>query len=116
MSIAAKCRLRRWQIFSQVRCAACWRQVAHGVQRGDANAVCMRAADEIREDITSVPGIGPAAAKALASDEGGEPGVKTTYQLIGKFLVLREPGMTSQEHCDAFWYWLQVRHAYSLSD
>ena len=39
-------------------------------------------ADEIREDITSVPGIGPAAALALASSDDGEPGVKTTYQCV----------------------------------
>jgi hypothetical protein len=61
-------------------------------------------AEEIQESIQSVPGVGPAAAAALAKDAAGEPGVKTTYQLIGKFLVLREPGMSSQQHCDAFWF------------
>lgn len=38
--------------------------------------------------------------------------VITTYQLIGKFLMLKGPddaGTTVQtvEHCDRFWYWLK---------
>ena len=45
-----------------------------------ASALANFLAEEIREDITSVPGIGPAAAAALAADVDGEPGVKTTYQ------------------------------------
>jgi len=63
----------------------------------------------ICEDITSVPGIGPCAAKKLARELDGEPGVETTYQLIGKFLSLRAFDMSSQEHCDAMWYWLQAK-------
>ena len=60
--------------------------------------------DEIDEGITSVPGIGPAAAKSLAA---GEDGVATTYQLFGRFLTLKSEGASSAEHCDAMWYWLQ---------
>ena len=41
-------------------------------------------------DVTEVPGIGPAAAKKLACGEGDEK-VTNTYQLIGKFLMLKGP-------------------------
>jgi len=62
-------------------------------------------------DVTEVPGIGPAAAKKLASGEGDEK-VTNTYQLIGKFLMLKGPDdddnkVESMEHCEKFWYWLQ---------
>jgi hypothetical protein len=62
-------------------------------------------------DVTEVPGIGPAAAKKLACGEGDEK-VTNTYQLIGKFLMLKGPDeddnkVESMEHCEKFWYWLQ---------
>jgi hypothetical protein len=57
---------------------------------------------DIDPDITSVPGIGPAAVRNLA-----ESNITTTYQLIGQFLLLRGDNMGTQAHCDAFWYWLQ---------
>jgi len=62
--------------------------------------------DEIDEDVTSVPGIGPAAKKLLATGSADDPAITTTYQLIGKFLMLRSEGMTSKEHCDAMFDWL----------
>lgn len=70
---------------------------------------------EMTEDLTSVPGIGSRAATALsldATNESGEvsdPGITTTFQLFGKFLHLRQAGMTTQAHGDAMWYWLQSR-------
>mmetsp|Transcript_12071 Transcript_12071/g.28759 ORF Transcript_12071/g.28759 Transcript_12071/m.28759 type:complete len:115 (+) Transcript_12071:244-588(+) len=57
---------------------------------------------EIVEDITSVPGVGPAAKTALAA-----AGVTTTYQLVGKFLQCRGEGSTTRQHCDAFYFWLK---------
>jgi len=62
-------------------------------------------------NIQDVPGIGPAAAKKLAAGEGDEK-VTNTYQLIGKFLMLKGPDseenkVGSMEHCEKFWYWLQ---------
>jgi len=66
-------------------------------------------AEDVREDITSVPGIGPAAAKALARSDAQDSAVLTTYQLFGKFLSLRAPGMTTEEHCDAFWNYLALK-------
>ena len=62
--------------------------------------------DEIDEDITSVPGIGAAAAKKL---KAGEDGVNTAYQLFGRFLTLKSAGCSAQEHCDAMWFWLQAK-------
>ncbi len=59
--------------------------------------------NDLVEDITSVPGIGKAAKTKLATSK-----VLTSYQLIGVFLSLREPGMTSDQHCDAMWYWLKA--------
>mmetsp|Transcript_6560 Transcript_6560/g.9910 ORF Transcript_6560/g.9910 Transcript_6560/m.9910 type:complete len:115 (+) Transcript_6560:103-447(+) len=52
-------------------------------------------------DITEVPGIGPKAKEALA-----KKGITTTFQLFGQFLMLKEDGVGSVEHCDRFWYWL----------
>lgn len=64
---------------------------------------------EVEEDITTVPGVGPSAAGKLADNSEGEAGVKTTYQLIGKFLSLRDPDMASQTHCDAMFNWLKLK-------
>jgi hypothetical protein len=36
----------------------------------------------------------------------GKAGVKTTHALIGQYLLLRTPGMSTQQWCDAFWQWL----------
>eukprot|EP00924_Labyrinthula_sp_SR-Ha-C_P016767 snap_masked-scaffold_6-processed-gene-14.36-mRNA-1 protein AED:0.41 eAED:0.41 QI:0/-1/0/1/-1/1/1/0/122 len=63
----------------------------------------------IVENIESVPGIGPAAAKKLAEETENDAAVETTFQLIGKFLSLRGKGMNTQEHCDAMWYYLKEK-------
>ena len=49
-----------------------------------------------------MPGIGPAAATALANE-----GVSNTIQLLGKVMMLREKEMDTQAHCDAVWFWLK---------
>ena len=53
-----------------------------------------------------MPGIGAAAAKALAS---GHDKCTNTNQLIARFLFFRAAGTTSREQCDAMWYWLQAK-------
>jgi len=63
-------------------------------------------AEDMSSDIQSVPGIGSATAKKIAVDDDG---VTTTHQLIGRFLTLKTPGATAQEHGDAFWFWLQSK-------
>lgn len=60
--------------------------------------------EDINPDLTSIPGIGPATAKKISE---GDDGVTTTYQLMGRFLTLKTEKASSQEHCDALWYWLQ---------
>lgn len=71
-----------------------------------AEALAKFLKDEISEDITSVPGIGPAGKKLLATAAADDPAIETTYQLVGKFLMLRKQDMTSKEHCDAMYDWL----------
>lgn len=65
--------------------------------RVSADSMAEWISGEIREDIEAVPGVGPAAKGKLA-----KAGVDNTYQLIGKFLMLKGTDMSVQEHCDAF--------------
>ncbi|CAM9838319.1 unnamed protein product, partial [Ectocarpus sp. 13 AM-2016] len=64
--------------------------------------------------LTEVPGIGPRFSGLLGEGEG-EDCIKNTFQLIGKFLVLRtsneEDGklIDCVEHCDKFYWWLQSK-------
>jgi hypothetical protein len=59
-------------------------------------------------DLTTVPGIGPAGVKALAAE-----GITNTYQLFGKYLMLKGPGDGDEievdplEHAEKFWYYLK---------
>ena len=52
--------------------------------------------------LTEVPGLGDVTEKLLK-----EEGITTTYQLFGKFLMLKDEGVESVELCDRFWYWLE---------
>ena len=75
-------------------------------------------ADFLRSQLTGslqeIPGIGPAAEKALGKGVNGEEDTKitNTFQLIGKFLSLKGPDsdghkVDSVEHMEKFWYFLQ---------
>lgn len=77
--------------------------------RVSQNALAEFLSDEIQENIQSVPGIGPEAARILSTACEGEPPIDTTHQLIGRFLTLRGPGMTPVQHTNAFWYYLKMR-------
>ena len=55
----------------------------------------------ISEDLTTVPGIGPAAVKLLKKQD-----IATTHQLIGKFLSFKGKDVSVQKHCDDFWDFL----------
>eukprot|EP00567_Pseudictyota_dubia_P016232 CAMPEP_0197440840 /NCGR_PEP_ID=MMETSP1175-20131217/7244_1 /TAXON_ID=1003142 /ORGANISM="Triceratium dubium, Strain CCMP147" /LENGTH=131 /DNA_ID=CAMNT_0042971019 /DNA_START=128 /DNA_END=523 /DNA_ORIENTATION=+ len=69
---------------------------------------------KISGNIEDVPGIGPAAAKRLAEGDTDDERVTNTYQLIGKFLMLKgadEESDTNEpippgEHVNRFWHWL----------
>ena len=67
-------------------------------------------------DLSSVPGIGPATIKKLATADEVEDRITNTYQLFGKFLMLKGPGhsedeieIESMEHMEKFWHWLKNR-------
>jgi hypothetical protein len=65
----------------------------------------------ITGDITEVPGIGPAAAKKLADAEDDDEKITNTWQLMGKFLMLKGPDedghkVESNEHMQKFWHWM----------
>lgn len=64
-------------------------------------------------DLSEVPGIGPAAIKKLAEGEDDDK-ITNTFQLIGKFLMLKGPDedeekVTTREHMEKFWYFLQEK-------
>ena len=65
-------------------------------------------------DLQEIPGIGPAAVKKLAeSDEDGDK-ITNTYQLFGKFLMLKGPDdddhkVEPMEHTQKFWEFLKNR-------
>ena len=67
-------------------------------------------------DLRSVPGIGPATVTKLAECDIEEDRITNTYQLFGKFLMLKGPGhsedeieIDSMEHMEKFWHWLKNR-------
>uniref|UniRef100_A0A6U3Z2B1 Uncharacterized protein n=1 Tax=Ditylum brightwellii TaxID=49249 RepID=A0A6U3Z2B1_9STRA len=73
--------------------------------------------DALSGELTDVPGIGPAAAKKLGQIGDGETEfdrVTNTYQLIGKFLMLKGPDedgnkVESVEHMEKFWWYLKQK-------
>ncbi|CEG44843.1 hypothetical protein L914_07744 [Plasmopara halstedii] len=67
-------------------------------------------------DLTEVPGIGKAAVTKLAGSDDGTEAVTNTFQLIGKFLLLKansdddgDDVIDCAAHCDAFWFWLKSK-------
>uniref|UniRef100_A0A7S2R0A3 Uncharacterized protein n=1 Tax=Eucampia antarctica TaxID=49252 RepID=A0A7S2R0A3_9STRA len=69
---------------------------------------------QITGDVTEVPGIGPAAKRALAGGDDESDRITNTFQLIGKFLMLKGPDeddmkIDCMEHMEKFWYWLKQK-------
>lgn len=58
----------------------------------------------IKGNVTEVPGIGNATATLLAECEDN---ITTTYQLLGKYLSFKEHNVSTIEHADRFFYWLE---------
>lgn len=70
--------------------------------------------NQVSGDLKAVPGIGPAAIKALANDPDDTTRITNTHQLIGQYLMLKGPD--SEEHtCSTrelnqkFWYFLKAK-------
>jgi hypothetical protein len=69
----------------------------------------------ITGNLLEVPGIGPAAVKALAKSDNEDDRITNTYQLIGRYLMLKGPDRSatdkveSMEHNNKFWYYLKSR-------
>jgi hypothetical protein len=52
-------------------------------------------------DLEEIPGVGKVGAQRMK-----DAGVSTTFALFGKYLILKEEGVESVEHCDRFFHWL----------
>jgi predicted flap endonuclease-1-like 5' DNA nuclease len=57
---------------------------------------------EVSGNLDEVPGLGEKSVDKMATH-----GIMTTWQLFGKFLLLREADMTPLDHCEAFWSFLE---------
>lgn len=69
---------------------------------------------QLSGDLQEVPGIGPAAKKKLGEGDVDGDVVTNTFQLVGKFLMLKGPDdgdekVGTREHMEKFWYWLQEK-------
>ena len=65
----------------------------------------------ITGDLNEVPGLGPATIKKLQDASDVDEKVTNTFQLVGKFLMLKGPDedghkVESNEHMQKFWHWL----------
>ena len=67
-------------------------------------------------DLNTIPGLGKAGIKKLGECEVEDDKITNSYQLFGKFLMLKGPGnaegqieIASLEHMEKFWYWLKNR-------
>eukprot|EP00934_Nitzschia_sp_Nitz4_P007324 Nitzschia sp. Nitz4//scaffold82_size85912//19769//20413//NITZ4_005131-RA/size85912-snap-gene-0.131-mRNA-1//1//CDS//3329558805//7314//frame0 len=69
----------------------------------------------ITGDLSEVPGIGPAAIAKLKESEDEAEKITNSYQLFGKFLMLKGPGHDGAtqvepiEHTEKFWIYLKNR-------
>jgi len=67
--------------------------------------------ENVTGDLSEVPGIGPAAIAKLAEGDGDDA-ITNTYQLFGKYLMMKGPDtedhkVESYEHTEKFWYFLK---------
>ena len=70
--------------------------------RNDPNKLAEFIQAPITGGLTEVPGLGKVTEDLLKGE-----GITSTYQLFGKFLMLKDEGVESVELCDRFWYWLE---------
>jgi hypothetical protein len=67
----------------------------------------------LHEDLLSIPGIGKKNKELLENVDTGLEAIHTTFQLFGKFLSLKGPGVSSKTHCDLFSAWLHEKGIHS---
>ena len=72
------------------------------------NTLAQFVASNVTDDLSNVPGLG---GSGKIADALRRNGVTSTFQLIGKFLELRGPDMTSVENCNLFAMWLTQKGA-----
>merc|ERR1712232_693396 len=66
-------------------------------------------------DLSTVPGLGPAGIQKLGNSDLDDDRITNTYQLFGKFLMLKGPGHGDEtevepiEHTQKFWEFLKNR-------
>ena len=70
--------------------------------------------NQVLGDLKTVPGIGPAAIKALANDPDDTTRITNTHQLIGQYLMLKGPDSaeytcSTRELNQKFWYFLKAK-------
>lgn len=58
--------------------------------------------EELTDDLDQIPGVAAGSIRKLAA-----AGIETPTQLLGKLLMLRTPGSTTQSLCDAFYAYLK---------
>eukprot|EP01041_Mallomonas_annulata_P001630 gene1630-3161_t len=66
-------------------------------------------ASPITGDILEVPGIDGRNKELLSFPGEKEDGVGSTFELFGKFLLFKTPGISTAEHCNRFWFWLKSK-------
>ena len=62
----------------------------------------------VQDDVKSIPGIGDAGEARLSNALGGGP-IRTTFDILQKFVSLRTPDMTTSDHYTAFVRWLCIK-------
>jgi hypothetical protein len=72
------------------------------------NTLAQFVSSPVQDDLSYVPGLGGSGKIAESLRRNG---ITSTYQLIGKFLELRGPDMTSVENCNRFAEWLTLKGA-----
>ena len=70
--------------------------------------------DQVSGNLIDVPGIGPAAIKALFNDPDDLTRITNTHQLIGQYLMLKGPdtdthAVSTREWNNKFWYYLKSK-------
>jgi DNA polymerase/3'-5' exonuclease PolX len=65
---------------------------------------------QISGDLIEVPGIGPKTIEKLADADDPTERITNTFQLIGKYMMLKGPGEVGPNEVNQkFWFWLKAK-------